>query len=164
MHTKFTKHQKKASILLYLMIIISNCVAEATLFLPFDKVTANLIRISFLLAVLNFYKLDKYAGENWTKKISQILFSFSVSCSMYIWKTIITRTFAAYSTHAIVCFIFICLVSSSRYDDYIDNRPYSKDYKSNLYKTSDDLAPTGSDWPYKFRSSTVSDLVIHNPI
>lgn len=50
------------------MIIISNCVAEATLFLPFDKVTANLIRISFLLAVLNFYKLDKYAGENWTKK------------------------------------------------------------------------------------------------
>lgn len=146
------------------MIIISNCVAEATLFLPFDKVTANLIRISFLLAVLNFYKLDKYAGENWTKKISQILFSFSVSCSMYIWKTVITRTFAAYSTHAIVCFIFICLVSSSRYDDYIDNRPYSKDYKSNLYKTSDDLAPTGSDWPYKFRSSTVSDLVIHNPI
>lgn len=68
------------------MIIISNCVAEATLFLPFDKVTANLIRISnlFLLAVLNFYKLDKYAGENWTNKISQILFSFSVSCSMYI--------------------------------------------------------------------------------
>lgn len=50
------------------MIIISNSVAEATLFLPFDKVTANLIRISFLLAVLNFYKLDKYAGENWTKK------------------------------------------------------------------------------------------------
>lgn len=52
------------------MIIISNCVAEATLFLPFDKVTANLIRISnlFLLAVLNFYKLDKNAGENWTKK------------------------------------------------------------------------------------------------
>lgn len=52
------------------MIIISNCVAEATLFLPFDKVTANLIRISnlFLLAVLNFYKLDKYAGDNWTKK------------------------------------------------------------------------------------------------
>ncbi|XP_052686602.1 dual specificity protein phosphatase CDC14AB-like isoform X2 [Crassostrea angulata] len=46
--------------------------------------------------------------------------------------------------------------SSSRYDDYIDNRPYSKDYKSNLYKTSDDLAPTGSDWPYKFRSSTIS--------
>lgn len=50
------------------MIIISNCVAEATLFLPFDKVTANLIRISFLLAVLNFHKLDKIAGENWTKK------------------------------------------------------------------------------------------------
>lgn len=66
------------------MIIISNCVAEAILFLPFDKVTANLIRISFLLAVLNFYKLDKYAGENWTKKIFQIVFSFSVSCSMYI--------------------------------------------------------------------------------
>ncbi|XP_061182141.1 dual specificity protein phosphatase CDC14A-like isoform X6 [Saccostrea echinata] len=48
-------------------------------------------------------------------------------------------------------------LGSSRYDDYIDNRPYNKDhYKSNLYKTSDVLASTGSDWPYKFRSSTIS--------
>lgn len=66
------------------MIIISNCVAEATLFLPFDKVTANLIRISFLLAVLNFHKLENMQGKIGPKKKSQILFSFSVSCSMYI--------------------------------------------------------------------------------
>lgn len=91
-------------------------------------------------------------------------YSASLFLALCIFERQLLLDLAVYSTHAIVCFIFICLVSSSRYDDYIDNRPYSKDYKSNLYKTSDDLASTGSDWPYKFRSSTVSDLVNQNPI
>lgn len=68
------------------MIIISNCVAEAILFLPFDKVTANLIRISFLLAVLNFYKLDKYAGENWTQKKNLKSYSASLFLALCIFE------------------------------------------------------------------------------
>lgn len=61
------------------MIIISNCVAEATLFLPFDKVTANLIRISFLLAVLNFHKLENMQG-----KIGQKKYLKSYSASLFL--------------------------------------------------------------------------------